>query len=1006
MTKADDKSKEPLDKKQISIPTASFPSSGLGPGTKVDHFRIDHELGRGGAGVVYLAQDTRLGRKVAIKMMPPEIADNPQVLHRWKREARLLASLNHPNIATIHEELEETEGISYLVLEYVEGDTLRDRIAHGELTLKETVLITLQIAEAISAAHSKGVVHRDLKPANIKITPEGRVKVLDFGVAKILGGRKGAPQGTIVTQPGQVIGTPGYMSPEQSLGKDTDHRTDIWSFGCVLYEMLTGKRPFPGQDTSEVLEAMLRSEPSWEALPEEIELPLRDIIRKCLDKDPDNRYHSAGALHQDLIDYHDKLASQAFPALNARALVTYACRLRILIPAALAVAGCCAVALWLLDRSAHVKWVRSEAVPTIRKLVEEERFLEAFRLGRQAERYIPADPQLAELWPQMSRTISVVTTPANAEISYREYSDMEGDWESLGLSPIEGLRIPRGTYRWKAVKKDFEVTECVSSASRGELTLILQEPNTPTSGMAQLPAGGLNVRLAYFDYTRQSIEAPAFFIDKYEVTNAEFKEFLDQGGYQRQEYWRHGFQRDGREIPWEEVVGEFRDRTGRLGPSTWEGGTYPEGLAQHPVSGVSWYEAAAYAEFADKELPTIYHWSHSACTLWQAAHIIPFSNFGRSGPAPVGSHKGMGSTGLYDMAGNVKEWCWNAVDESQNVRYILGGAWTEEEYMFLHADWASPWDRSPTNGFRCAKYVGGRESAPQALFQPTKSSFRDYTTFTPVPDEVFETYRSMYAYDQMDLNARIDDVDDSSPYWRRERVTFDAAYGDERVIAYLFLPKGVIPPYQTIMFFPGSGAIRQNASDYIRPSWYIAHIIKSGRASMYPIYKGTYERRTDRSDDVPDATVAYRDWVIQMTKDLRRSVDYLETRNDIDIQKLAYVGVSWGGEMGPIMLAVENHLKAGVLLLGGAHGCPKLPEVDEFNFAPRVKVPVLMINGEHDAIFAVALSQKPFFESFGTPAEDKKHILYPGGHGILSTHGAQVREDVLAWLDLYLGPVE
>ncbi|MHC4707377.1 MAG: serine/threonine-protein kinase, partial [Planctomycetota bacterium] len=225
------------DKKEPG-PTASFDSSVLGPGSQIGPFRIDHELGRGGAGVVYLAHDTKLGRSVAIKSLPPEVKDNPKALSRFTREARVLASLNHPNIATIYDELEETEGLIYLVLEYVPGQTLAERIAKKPLKLEEALTIALQIAEAVAAAHEHDVIHRDLKPGNIKITPEGKVKVLDFGLAKAVGG-EASDQHSTITEPGRVIGTPAYMSPEQARGQATDKRSDIWSFGCVLYEMLT-----------------------------------------------------------------------------------------------------------------------------------------------------------------------------------------------------------------------------------------------------------------------------------------------------------------------------------------------------------------------------------------------------------------------------------------------------------------------------------------------------------------------------------------------------------------------------------------------------------------------------------------------------------------------------------------------------------------------------------------------------------------------------------------------
>ncbi|UCF16990.1 MAG: serine/threonine protein kinase, partial [Phycisphaerales bacterium] len=197
-------------------PTRSFDGSVAGPGGKIGSFRIERELGRGGAGVVYLAHDTKLDRSVAIKSVPAELMDDPAAQSRFRREAKLLASLNHPNIATIHEELEEAGRVIYLVLEYVPGETLGERIAKGELTLKETLSSACEMAQAISYAHARGVIHRDLKPGNIKITPEGRIKVLDLGIAKMIGAPSSAA--VTITEPGQVIGTPGYMSPEQARG--------------------------------------------------------------------------------------------------------------------------------------------------------------------------------------------------------------------------------------------------------------------------------------------------------------------------------------------------------------------------------------------------------------------------------------------------------------------------------------------------------------------------------------------------------------------------------------------------------------------------------------------------------------------------------------------------------------------------------------------------------------------------------------------------------------------
>ncbi len=274
-------------------PTANFGVEGRGPGGKIGQFRIESELGRGGMGVVYLAHDTKLNRQVAIKNLPPEMIANPDIRSRFSREARILASLNHPNIATIYEELEEGEGASYLILEYVPGDTLSERIVPGGLKLEETLSVALQIAEAVAAAHEKGIIHRDLKPGNIKITPEGKVKVLDFGIARTISSEPIAQQST-VTEPGRIIGTPAYMSPEQVRGQEVDRRSDIWSFGCVLYEMLTGRVPFEGKTDSDTLAGILEREPEWQALPKSTPTNIQILLRRCLEKDRGRRLQHIG----------------------------------------------------------------------------------------------------------------------------------------------------------------------------------------------------------------------------------------------------------------------------------------------------------------------------------------------------------------------------------------------------------------------------------------------------------------------------------------------------------------------------------------------------------------------------------------------------------------------------------------------------------------------------------------------------------------------------------------
>jgi dienelactone hydrolase len=372
----------------------------------------------------------------------------------------------------------------------------------------------------------------------------------------------------------------------------------------------------------------------------------------------------------------------------------------------------------------------------------------------------------------------------------------------------------------------------------------------------------------------------------------------------------------------------------------------------------------------------------------------------------------MDHTGLYDMAGNAKEWCFNAADDSDSRRYLLGGGAGEQTYMFGSRDFRPPWNRSPLNGFRCVQYPQEEESLAHVLFSPVGLyPSRDLTNLVHFSDEEFQVLKVQYKYGRTPLNPVVENIEDSSPNWRKEKITFDAAYGAERMIAYLFLPKEGKPPYQTVIYFPGLGAVFKEYFDALPNRDYTEYIITSGRALLFPVYKGTYERPADCGRVWTHASIArtplvYRDWIIQMAKDLSRSIDYLETRDDIDSERIAYYGVSWGAVLGPIMLAVEDRLDTGVFVIGGIPPNDWPRSVDMALFAERVTTPVLMVNGTEDAAAPPKTSAEPMYELLGTDDQHKKFKLYPGGHGLFALFNKQIIKDVLDWLDHYQGPVE
>src|SRR5271165_4641773 len=298
-------------------------------GTKFGSYEVLAQIGAGGMGEVYQAHDTKLGRDVAIKVLPETVAHDAERLARFQREAKMLAALNHPNIATIYG-LEQSGATHYLVMELVRGENLADRInREGAVPIDEALAIAKQIAEALEAAHEKAIIHRDLKPANVKLTPEGKVKVLDFGLAKAFAedpptvDMSNSPTLSMAaTMQGVILGTAAYMSPEQAKGKAVDKRTDIWAFGAVLYELRTGKQAFHGEDVGDILASVVKTEPDWTALPGNISPSIRVLLQRCLRKDRRQRTPDAAVLRIEIEDAlaapKDSRATQAAPTFPSK----------------------------------------------------------------------------------------------------------------------------------------------------------------------------------------------------------------------------------------------------------------------------------------------------------------------------------------------------------------------------------------------------------------------------------------------------------------------------------------------------------------------------------------------------------------------------------------------------------------------------------------------------------------------------------------------------------------
>jgi hypothetical protein len=856
-------------------------------GQTISHYEIQEEIGAGGMGIVYKAFDRKLGRLVALKFLPSHLSHDPELRMRLSGEARAASALDHPNIVVIHDIDETPDGEVFIAMTFHEGVTLREKIASG-LGLPEALRIARQIASGLAKAHEHGIFHRDIKPGNIIVAKDGVARIIDFGLAK-------SSDVTATLQTG-AKGTPLYMSPEQASGKTIDYRTDLWSLGAVLYEMLAGAPPFRGESQLQVMHAVVHDRPPRlrevrADLPAEIDA----IVARTLQKDPADRYQSAADMEKDLAA---ALTALEAPSRHAGLRAVYA------IPGAAFILLIAGASLWFYQRSERRHWAREQAIPEIEKLKKQNRPLAAFRLMQEVGKVLPGDRQLTQIANDLAHTVSVRSTPAGATVEIQDYLSPGDPWFSLGTTPLDHVIIPSGYLRWRVSKPG--VGEYVSAPITEDIHGFVPQFNFPLEVVAKAPEGMVPVPAGPFFTVLWSLGdfepyvLPAFYIDRFEVTNRQYQQFVDQGGYQKREYWKEKFVRDGKELTWEQAMDVFRDSTGRPGPATWEAGHYPAGQTDYPVGGVSWYEASAYAEFAGKSLPVIAQW-FLAAPSGIAKYITPQSNFSNSS-APVGQYQGVVPFGTYDMAGNVAEWCRN--ESGGGARYLLGGAWHTQSSEYWEPGASPPFVREKNNGFRCVRNTA--PLPPETLAKQVQR-LRNFSNPKPASDEVFRAYRAMYAYDRMPLNAELQSVAQDSTDWRKEKVVFDAAYGNERMAAYLFLPAHVRPPYQTVVFFPSARVLDIPNSETLGDMKFIDYVIQSGRAVMYPVYKGTYERPASMAG--PN-TAEGRETLIHESKDVGRSIDYLETRLDIEHSRIGYMGISMGAALGVFFAAVEDRLKA------------------------------------------------------------------------------------------------
>jgi len=677
----------------------------------------------------------------------------------------------------------------------------------------------------------------------------------------------------------------------------------------------------------------------------------------------------------------------------------------LLVAAIITVAGIVAAGWWYSGKD--TRWARDIAMSQVEEHVAAGDYESAYALALEVESVLPDDPAMQEIWKSFAWKTSIPSSPPGAIVYRRAYADLDAEWQFLGVTPIHETRVPHGL---SLLRFEADGLQPSLRAIGGGLVSTTELPveNEPWAGFANVSPGSFHL------YTKdaippdmvhvpgwtevvdgETVKFREFFLGRHEVTNSEYQAFVDAGGYGRKDLWEYEFVDGDKVLEFDEAMARFVDRTGRPGPAVWEAGTHPDGKSEHPVTGISWYEAAAYARFAGFELPTVGHWGR-AMAIGLLAWEVPASNLNSDSKVPVGSLNSLGWTGTHDMAGNAREWCFN---EAGNARVIVGASWNELSYMvedsISEPHRMPPMDRSPTNGLRLMST--NEESAVMALaMQAVEDS-----ELEPIPDaisdDVFAAKLSAYDYDRSPLNATTEESVDFR-HWTRELVTINGVSGEDRIPVYLYIPKHGPSRHQTVLFWPGATAqFLDTIDDYpVR----LDFLLRNGRAVAFPVLEGMFERRMPNWPDW--STHSGRDLTIQEIREFRRVIDYLETRPDIQADNLGYFGISWGGRVGGIVGAVEPRIKTVVLNQAGINAGDH-PDINVAHYLPRVSAPVLHFSGLYDTDFQFETSSKPFFERLGTPAADKKHVVEPTGHFVSP---AIVKGETLDWLDKYLGPVE
>ena len=640
----------------------------------------------------------------------------------------------------------------------------------------------------------------------------------------------------------------------------------------------------------------------------------------------------------------------------------------------------------------------TESLPRIAAAIDARDNMLAFVEINELLRLHPQNPILKLYLDKCSRLIAVASEPPGAQLHVQYASDTT--WVHLGETPLDSIRVPQ-------VDQDpFHLR-----LSRGAHTYHIPPGHSgkyDLTGLDEAIAGfafmsGRDDRIMWFPgIDLGQVSFGPFWISKTEVSNTEYQEFVNEDGYGNPAYWDLPATIDGTELSFAQAAKTFTGKFGKPGPANWSYGRFPTEQGELPVTGISWFEARAYARYRKMQLPNVYQWLVAA----RLSHtgILPDisnSNLKSASLRKATDTRDMNFHGIRNMAGNVKEWATNPQGEGIDRLSILGGAYYDNTYNFNDYYSASPLDRSIGNGIRLVRAVD--QDTPDSLDEkPIIHIKRDILSEEDVSDEVFEVYRAQFDYPPYPIDAKVELVEGNGSEYLVERFEMAPPYdNDEPLHGYLIYLKEGELKRKPVINFPGAGASLYSDSDANIVQRHIKHndyLLREGYAIVNPVYFSTYNRRKTLRTWWANETDLYKDSIIKIGKDFRRTIDYLETRDDMDVRNLTYMGRSWGSLMSNTLLAVDKRVRSAFVIVGGLQLPRAKREIDPALFIRRVRTPILHITGKLDGIFEYESSQIPMQKLLGTPKKDQKMIVLEDvGHGIprdtiIANHLAWIRK--------------